>query len=112
MYDEYRRHATLNEEFGLGRSDGEACLVTIAAGNDWPLLVVAQRFDPCVAGFDPCVLLVPETKVLFVGAGTRLLAYSLSGPQRLWKDMADTGFWSWQQHGNVVLMAAELELAA
>jgi hypothetical protein len=71
-----------------------------------------QRFSPCSGGFNPGVLLVPETGVLFIGAGDRLLAYKLDGPQRLWEDNANAGFWSWQQHGDFVLMAAELELAA
>ena len=49
---------------------------------------------------------------LFIGAGRRLLAYDLSRPVRLWEDEADFGFWSWSLHGQFVLMAAELELAA
>jgi hypothetical protein len=32
--------------------------------------------------------------------------------KRLWEDTADIGFWSWRQHGQFVLMAAECELAA
>src|SRR4051812_15741233 len=112
MYGEYRRHAALAEEFGLDSAEGEARFVAVATAHDWPSLVVAQRFEPCVAGFDPGVLLVPETGVLFVGAGTRLLAYRLDGPERLWEDQADVGFWRWAQHGAYVLMSAELELAA
>ena len=81
-------------------------------GHVWPVLVVAQRFEPFSGGFDPGVLLVPESKVLFVGAGRRLLAYTLDGPRRLWEDEAETGFWGWQRHHDGVLMSAELELAA
>jgi hypothetical protein len=56
---------------------------------------------------------VPESEVLFAGAGTRLLAYGLSGhPRRLWEDVADVGFWQWSVHSSAVLMAAELELEA
>ena len=33
-------------------------------------------------------------------------------PRRLSEDSADVGFWSWAQHGETVLMSAELELAA
>jgi hypothetical protein len=112
MYASYRQHAALADEFDLKASDGEACVVAVRPSGEWPSLVVAQRFSPCVAGFDPGVLLVPETGVLFIGAGERLLAYNLQGPERLWEDKADTGFWLWQQHRNFVLMAAELELAA
>jgi hypothetical protein len=58
------------------------------------------------------LLLIEETGVLFIGAGERLLAYDLSRPRRLWVDTAAIGFWSWDRHGDVVLMSAELELAA
>ena len=46
----------------------------------------------------------PETNVAFVGGGERLLAYDLLAPKRLWEDAADCD--------DVVLMSAELELAA
>lgn len=50
--------------------------------------------------------------MVFIGGGESLLAYNLSRPDRLWKDSADTVFWSWPQHGQYVLMSAELEFAA
>ena len=51
--------------------------------------------------------------MLFAGAGTRLLAYSLRDrPRRLWEDAADLGFWHWSVHPSAVLMASEVELAA
>ena len=56
--------------------------------------------------------MAPEAATLFVGAGTRLLAYDIAAPRRLWEERTEVGFWSWRQHGTVVLMAAELELAA
>jgi hypothetical protein len=31
---------------------------------------------------------------------------------RQWQDDADTGFWGWRLHDDVVVMSAELELAA
>jgi hypothetical protein len=112
IHAEYRRRALLAEEFHVSGSDGEACLVAVGVAGDWPALVVAERFSPCAGGFDPGVLLVPETRVLFIGAGTRLLAYDLESPRRLWEYAADFGFWSWDRHGDVVLMSAEPELAA
>jgi hypothetical protein len=61
----------------------------------------------------PGILLVPAQRQLFIGAGTRLLAYhARSGAwQRSWIDDAELGFWRWRQHGDVVVMSAELELA-
>ena len=113
LYGEYRKQAVLAEEFGdLGSAEGEACFVAVGTADEWPVLVVAQRFEPCVPGFDPGVLLVPETGVLFLGAGERLLAYDLDRPRRLWEDTAEVGFWGWDRFGETVLMLAELELAA
>jgi hypothetical protein len=113
-YGRYRQKAGLLEEFDLASDEGD-CFFLQVTGDDepWPRLVVAQRYSPAGYGFDPGVAFVPETAVLFVGAGTRLLAYALRGrPRRLWEDAADMGFWHWSVHRPAVLMAAELELAA
>jgi hypothetical protein len=113
LYSEYRKHATLGEEFDLaGREEGQWCYVGVKKDSGWPFLTVAQRFWPSGAGFHPGALLVPETLLLFIGAGERLLAYDLRVPKRLWLDAADTGFWHWDRYGGFVLMAAELEFAA
>ncbi len=112
LYNDYAKHARLSEQFALSERDGRLCFVGVARG-DWPFLVVAQRYSPAAdAGFHPGVLLVPETGVIFIGAGERILAYDLAEPRRLWEDKADTGFWGWQRHGEAVVMSAELELAA
>ncbi len=108
-----KQHAELIEEFDLQRSDEDFCYLVAGRSIDHPTLVLAQRHDPPEdAGFYPGVLVVPETDVLFVGAGERLLAYDLAQPARLWEDVADTAFWRWARYGEVVIMSAELELAA
>ena len=113
IYGAYREHAALAEEFGLERTDGECCFVGVQRGLDWPFLTVAQRCTPTPSqGFCPGALVVPETRLLFLGAGTRLLAYRLDGPERIWQDTADIGFWGWQRHGEFVVMSAEIEMAA
>jgi hypothetical protein len=87
----------------------------VAVGDgEWPGLVVTQRYAPAGPGFAPGVLLVPETRQVFIGAGTRLLGYEARSGlwRRSWTDGAEYGFWSWRQHSDVVLMSAELELAA
>jgi len=111
MYGSYVEHAGLVEEFDLENSDGKSCCLTISRGVEWPFLVVAQRYDPS-GGFHPGALLVPETDLLFIGAGERLLAYRLAGPTRLWMDSTHCGFWGWARHGDRVVLSAELELAA
>ncbi len=114
MLPEYQKRAAVAESFDLAESGGSAvCFCAVRRREDgWPFLVVVQRYSPAGCGFHPGVLLVPETGKLFVGAGQRLLGYDLRKPARLWEDQADTGFWFWSQYGEVVLMAAELELAA
>lgn len=113
-YEHYRRNAALLEEFELADDEGDSCFLAVTAGSEpWPRLVVAQRYSPASCGFEPGVAFVPETGVLFAGAGTRLLAYGLRDrPRRLWEDAAELGFWHWSVHSSVVLMAAEVELAA
>lgn len=112
LYQHYVERARLTEEFDLRDSDRRICCFGVARGSSWPFLVVAQRYAPADYGFYPGILIIPETNVAFVGAGERLLAYDLLAPKRLWEDAADCGFWSWSRHDDVVLMSAELELAA
>jgi hypothetical protein len=114
-------HAALVERFDVAAATGGR---PVSAPNElhievrrdafwptWPLLCVTLRYDR-EGGGDPGALLVAETGLLFIGAGERLLAYELHGPTRLWEDHADTGFHAWQRHDDLVVMAAELELAA
>lgn len=119
MYEHYCRHALLVTEYELREpkeTEGEGpCFVGISRSglNDgWPILTVAQNYEPDCAGFHPGAILVPETDLLMLGTGTRLLAYKLDPPRLLWEDTADCGFWGWERHGDTVVMAAELEMAA
>ncbi len=109
---EYQQRAKLSESFGQVEQPGSSsCFIKVGRTNEWPSLVVTQHYAPAGYGFVPGVLLVPETHRLFIGAGTRLLAYDLSAPARVWVDEAECGFWFWLRHGSFVLMGAELELA-
>jgi hypothetical protein len=76
--------------------------------------VVVASCDPCSGGFRPGVLVVQDPGRVFVGAGTQILCYRGDDGQwkRQWRDDTSVGFWEWRQHGGVVLMSAELELAA
>jgi hypothetical protein len=114
MYSTFVGHAVLHEDFGIRAADGTALYFAVGSGSrNWPELVVVLRFEPGPeAGFHPGFLLIPESHLVFVGAGTCLLAYRLSPVRRLWEDVADFGFWGWKRHGDIVLMSAELELAA
>jgi hypothetical protein len=116
LFKDLQRQAQLVERFdinGRGPDGSGLCCVTVSRSDEsWPFLVVAQDFHPSSGGFEPGLLLNPSTNLLFIGAGERLLAYDLVTPRRLWEDATNGGFWCWAQHGNVVLMLAELELAA
>jgi hypothetical protein len=112
----YQQHAQLAEDFPPvdEHTDGGYAFVAINDGGEWPRLVVTQRFAPAGPGFAPGVLLVPAQRQLFIGAGTRLLAYQARSGRwrRCWVDEAEYGFWGWRKHEDVVVMSAELELAA
>jgi hypothetical protein len=114
VYGALIEHATLHDDFGLKSEGGTALVISVErASAQWPQMIISQRFEPGPeAGFHPGAFLVPETHKLFVGAGTRILAYDLQRMRRLWEDTADTGFWGWKRHGDLVVMSAELELAA
>lgn len=113
LYIEYKRRARLAEEFDLLNREGNSIFFAVGKPSEWPFLVVASRCVPGEeAGFHPGALIVPETNILFLGCGSRILAYDLAQPSRLWEDYAEVGFWNWQRHGDIVVMSAELELAA
>ena len=111
----YREHAALVEEKGKTASGLRENFLYLAVCQDdaqWPFLIVTQHYAPGPeAGFTPGVLILPETHLLFIGAGERLLAYRLDQPAKLWEDTAEMGFWRWQHYQDVLIMAAELELA-
>jgi hypothetical protein len=111
MSADYQRHANLSESFESTDEHDSWCFTSVARHGEWPFLVVTQQYSsPGV--FNPGMLLVQESNLLFLGAGSRLLAYDLSLSVRLWEDRTDCGLWYWSRHEQFVLMAAELELAA
>jgi hypothetical protein len=114
---DYRQHADLHEQFDDQKSRearGFFFVAVTRAAEEWPSLVITQTFSPSEGGFSPGVLIVPETDIVFIGAGTRLLCYQLASGRwsRRWQDQADVGFWGWRRHSDVVVMSAEIELAA
>jgi hypothetical protein len=90
------------------------CFVSVTeSASDKVILVATQACDPGPdGGFFPGIALVPETGVLFLGAGDTISAYDLKTPRLLWRDHAEAGFSGWARHGDVVVMSAELALGA
>jgi hypothetical protein len=113
-YSAMVEHAVLHDDFGVRGPEGTVLIVSVERASErWPSIIVSQRFDPGPeAGFQPGAILLPETHLLLIGAGTRLLAYDVNARRRLWEDVADVGFWGWKRHGDIVVMSAEVELAA
>src|SRR5262245_25495346 len=114
IYQAMVEHASYHDDFGIKGADGTSLVVAVERSSaNWPQLLVSLRFEPGVeSGFHPGAILIAENHLMLLGAGTRLLAYDLRTPGRLWEDTADLGFWPWKRHGDVVVMSAELELAA
>jgi hypothetical protein len=112
ILDWFMEHATRADRFDLEVPDGDFCFVAAARTGRLPALAVAQRYSPSEGGFDPGIALIPETQRLFIGAGTRLLAYDLDRAELLWEDEAGIGFWHWSVYPAAVLMSAEIEFAA
>lgn len=111
LFGEYNRRARLSESFAMDMTGGSLCWLGVSRGTSWPFLSVAQRYKAPGAGFEPGALYVSQTNILFIGAGTRLLAYRLDEPSRLWEEQTEVGFHGWTRHGDIVLMTGEQELA-
>jgi hypothetical protein len=106
------QRAQMVDAFEIEGAYSALCYLAVAHGHDRPFLIVTQRYSPGPSsGFYPGVLLVPETDLLFVGAGERLLAYSLSTPARLWVADLPGGFLQWERTREHIILASENELA-
>lgn len=118
IFDEYVKRASFTDLVDLDDHDQSGiCFLAVSdaeAPNDdgWPRFVFAQRYSPSGAGFKPGICLVPETSLLLMGAGTRLSAYDLSKPSKVWGDTTELGFWGWERRNKTILMKAEIEFAA
>lgn len=113
VLDRYREHAALSEHFAHDEGDAIFFVGVTDEVGKWPSLVVTQP-SPGGYSYYPGVLVVPETRRVFIGAGERLLCYvrTKDGWARMWDDIAEFGFLRWHRHGDVVLMSAEVGLAA
>ncbi|MEO7021276.1 MAG: hypothetical protein ABI234_14055 [Ktedonobacteraceae bacterium] len=112
MHYSYCRRAQLVETFELEGSSSPLCYLTVARGHGWPFLIVAQRYSPGPqSGFYPGVLFAPETSLLLLGAGERLLAYTLDSPTKLWEYHLSSGFSQWERSQDCIIMSSEHELA-
>jgi hypothetical protein len=110
VFHELASRALLADEIDIRSADGRTCSVIVHEGKR-VLLATAFRYE-LAGGLGPAAALIPEPARLFLGAGVELLCYDLAGPSRLWRDQAEYGIHGWEVIDSVVLMSAELELAA
>lgn len=77
-----------------------------------PALTILHTYEPGErSGFTPEFVIVPETGLLFAGAGEETMCFNLKSLELLWEDKAEVGLWGWARCGDFVLMSAELEFA-
>ena len=77
-----------------------------------PDLLVEGWYSPGPEnGFHPGILVIPETEVVFIGAGTTVLCFSMAPIAKLDHREVEVGFWSWVRYGAKVIMCSELEFA-
>lgn len=84
--ERYAERAQLVERLAVDSSDGVGSFSLAVADpskDQWPFLVVLGPYQPAQPGFYPGVLVVPETNILFVGAGTYLAAFDLITARKL-----------------------------
>ncbi len=105
---------TYVEKFDIKNPKGEFVTHSIfSEANTYPDLMVIQKSIPSPSDtFCPGILITTNTHLAFIGAGERLLCYDLIEKVRLWEDRAEFGFFQWQQFGDIVVLSAELEMAA
>ncbi|WP_243611665.1 hypothetical protein [Shimia aestuarii] len=112
IFAAYLENAVFADQIDLANAEGRFHFFGVTKSetrNGWPSVVVAQRYRDAQQSFSPGILLVPDTSLVFIGAGERLLCYNIEEKTRLWEDETHLGFWRWSQSGSYVLMSAETE---
>ena len=100
------------ETFPTDALGGAYCSVFVRNGWTWPSLAVRFSCTPAEAGFHPEAILIPETSRVLIGAGESVFVYGLDSPRRIHTESAELGFMHWARQDDVIVMSAELELAA
>jgi hypothetical protein len=74
-------------------------------------MTLTLGYSPSEPAFHPELLYIPETTLLFIGAGECILVYKLDPVSRVVEDRANLGFLAWRRYKNYVIMEAETEIA-
>ena len=113
-YTSYTENANFVDEIQIHDAEGRLLFLggsKRGTNRGWPSLVVSQKYEDARRTWTPGFLVAPDTSLVFIGAGERLLCYDVERHEKLWEDVTDCGFWHWAQYGSYVLMSAELEFA-
>lgn len=110
IYESYIKNAKLVEEYDINNRDAQLFFLSVGIAEKWPFITIAQRYEPYMSGFEPGVLLVPETDMLFIGAGERILIYDLKEIKKFDEDYNYPGFLEWIRYKEYIFMLAELEV--
>lgn len=107
-----RTRAVVKESLVCDDDERSYLAVGVSDSGPGPELLVEGWYSPGPSsGFFPSVLVVPDTGVTFIGAGSVALCFSLAPIAKLAHEEVEAGFWQWHLHGQFVLMSAELEFA-
>lgn len=91
--------------------DDTPIYIGVAQGRGWYEDIIAFKSDPIdYAGFHPGILLIPETELLFIGAGKILKIYDLKNHVMIFQKELSFGFLGWERSGDYVMMLEETEL--
>ena len=96
LYTSYAEHASFVDEIDIHDAEGRFLFLGVSKPRDnqgWPSLVVSQKYEDAQQTWNPGFCLLPDTSLVFIGAGKRLLCYDIKKRQKLWEDAADCGFW-------------------
>jgi hypothetical protein len=96
----------------LDEKYGEFIYYGVTDCSESPDLIIKGIYSPSsLSGFYPELLIIPESGILFFGAGEIIQIWELSPYKKIHEESPNCGFWGWSQYNDVVLMSAELELA-
>ncbi|MEL6839768.1 MAG: hypothetical protein AAFP85_10775 [Pseudomonadota bacterium] len=112
IFTAYLDHADYVDKIDLDNPEGRFLFFgALNRGQEdgWPSIISAQKYRDERRTFTPGFLVVPNTSLVFVGAGERLLCYDVQNKTRLWEDETTFGFWAWRRFDRYVLMSAEIE---
>lgn len=110
IHDHYKDHAEFIDDQGL-KNEGTEIYIVVSKGFLKPnYSIIAFRSNPIgYAGFTPGIHYEKESDVLFIGAGTIIKTYKLSGTKLIFEKDHGFGFWGWSKHLNYVIQQEETE---